>query len=1018
MRLFILAPEIIFKARVNAASFAYPLDSVAFDGVTLGTHSVINMGETILFGSTEGADDLGRQRVRLFPTSNTLYFGRSSQGTRDGECDLSDNCYISILRDHRVWSKTPHIADDGTIYKDSSIAYTDENEVPPPVANAGPGFCGTIDAGTGLITVTFSAADSFVTADGAAIASYLWNVGDGTITVGTSASSTITATFPAGFRWIQLRVADDNANYHDTFVPVFARDPDDDDSISSFMIESHRITQTGQELSLRVRESIPASTYVDGTLVMLWEDEASGPTDRDHMVFIGWIQDERAAIEAQATGTLKDVILNCVDVAGRLKALPGFPTILENKATPAKWTEYLAPNMDTYMHHILQWHSTALDVADWTWSGTGSTYAFKILSSDGQSLFDQVNRRAGALIPPYMLTTNTKGQMAVLPDPMLQPVADRTSTVQATLDAGDYSDIDYDYTRPPRVHWLRANSIIASGSAVSTAFAIAPGTAPGQGENAVDSGEHLCVNQAALNAYAGNLYARLNARQGRFRVVLAAGDRQGIEPAALEWVRLTIPSTVAAQRGLTFTNERFLCEQIDARYQSTRTALIKTYTLTLERETSGTAATTVTVPAATPVDTGDWNTPPAAEPAFDYGLDGGNQLAAIERTGNIYTTNNFLAATPTWVQNTSAASAVGGVTVHGFVVDPFSPGYRGTGTEIRGYVISNTRVYRLNDIFGTPSYTSLYVFNESIATALETGAIAASFGRFFPDEADNPWIMAVQHHVNAGSGQNGVYLVYSLDAGATWSSEIRPSTFVQTVGLNQGVVRPAVYLSPKTPGLAYVGSFSATGTTATGAMYRSTDWGATWSLVTDLDIDQGDGLGHCYHVPWPTNANEDVVYYGYRDRISAQFKYRLHRTQGGVSTDISPLDGGKYFGPLRNTFGVRTFDNDRRYVLLAGIANDSDNVEPGGAGTDAVAAVFFSEDYGDTWTRLTSVVACGGNDSFAYQCAFGASTPDIMYIWGNDGYLAYSSNRGVSFTAKEPPGATDILMGICGGPSA
>jgi len=1017
LRLFLLQPTVAFAARANQASFTYPIGEVQYDTVTTGSFSNILPNMTVYFGSSAGASDLGVSRVRKLADSDTLFFGRSSQGVRYGEVDLADNCYITVLYDWRVWPKIPYIDSDGVRSMDSDLDFATYGADSPPVANAGSAFAGTVNSGTSLITVAFSATASFTTEPGATIASYAWLVRDGSITVGTSSSSSITATFPAGFRWVTLGIIDSNGQSHYTHVPVLAIAANGSPCISNFTIERHSIGIEGQELTVRIRESIPASTYPDNTLCLIVDGEPASASDRTNVLFQGWAEQEPTEIEASPTATLRDVALNLVDVAGRMKNLPGFSQVLENVASPTKWGEMASPNADRLIHFLIQWQSTALDLADFTWSGTTTTYPFKILSSEGASLWEQVARKAQSLVPEYRLTCNTRGQLRVIVDPMLQPTADRTSTVQVTLDAGDYADLRYTQQRHPRTHWLRASAIVANASTVSAVFAIAPGEAPGIGEADSTDGENLVVSQAALNAYAGHKYARLNAPQGLFSLALAAGSTQGIQPADLTWVRLTLPASVAAQRGLTLTNERGLVHDIDVRYQSTRAALLRTVTLRWERETSGTSAITVTVPVADPVDTGDWNVPPAADPAFDSGLDGGNTLAAISRNGTIYTTSNFLSNPPTWATNSSAASATGGITLHGFVVDPFSPGYRGTGSAIRAFVISNTQIWRLDDIFGTPSYTSLYTFSNNISSAGEAGAIAASFGRFQPTEADNPWIMAVQSRFTGTAGDNGVYLVYSQDAGATWSSEIRPSTFTQNLSTGAGIMRPAVYLSPKTPGLAYVGSFSASGAPPTGAMYRSTDWGATWSLVTDLDIDQGDGLGHCYHVPWPTNASEDLVYYGYRDRTSSQLKYRLYRTQAGVTTDVSPLDNGVYYGPLRNNFGVRTHDNDRRYVLLAGIANDSDNIEPTTAGTDAVAAVFFSDDYGDTWTRVTSVVAATANANFAYQCAFGASTPDVQYIWGNDSYLAYSSDRGATFTTKEPGGTVE-LIGICGGPTA
>src|SRR5690606_6167072 len=99
---------------------------------------------------------------------------------------------------------------------------------PAPKANAGIAYAGTINPSTGTITVSFDASDSYqfdpaLSSNLSAINAYEWDVADGTITSGTATSAQITATFPAGFRYVRLKVTADNGIWAYMEVPVFAR---------------------------------------------------------------------------------------------------------------------------------------------------------------------------------------------------------------------------------------------------------------------------------------------------------------------------------------------------------------------------------------------------------------------------------------------------------------------------------------------------------------------------------------------------------------------------------------------------------------------------------------------------------------------------------------------------------------------------------------------------------------------------------------------------------------------------
>jgi hypothetical protein len=605
-RLFLHQPVVIFRARVNDATPTYPADEITFDTVTVGAYGDIKIGMTVLVGSADGLDDYGRQRVRRVALSTKIPVGRSSEGTRDGELTLTDNAYITVLNEYRVWSKIPYIDPaTGEIFKDSDLEGSTDVMWPPPKANAGGAFAGTIDSVTGLMTVTFDSDGSFQFDPALSSAlsvppTFLWDVADGTITVGTSASATITATFPAGFRYVSLRVTSDDSQHHTVRVPVYARDPDNDTSIAAFQVAGRRLTMHGHELSIRFLSDIPRTTYPDGCLAMLWDDELEGnPALRSQMLFTGWHQRDEVGIQAQRTATLKDTTLHFVDVLGRLKTLPGFPQQVEYVASPNSWTETRYPNVFYYLWHLLQWHSTALDVADLVLgTQTLNNFSFKTWGSDAGNLFDQVNRLANNITPDHHLTCNKLGQMMLVVDQMLKLVADRSAVIRDTIEDNDWLEIRYGYERSPRVYQLRTFAIDSDSSTITVLHSMAPGLAEGQGLQYIETNERIADSQFDLNYVEGNRYARMNARYGLFTIVVPLERVSAInDPAYFGWVRLTVNSANQPQRTLPFTNQRGLVHEINIAYDYQRTGIVRTATLTWEMETSGPPAVTLELEA-------------------------------------------------------------------------------------------------------------------------------------------------------------------------------------------------------------------------------------------------------------------------------------------------------------------------------------------------------------------------------------------------------------------------------------
>ncbi len=842
LHLYFHTPVPIFKARVNMPVPTYPANSLDFDGVTLGVYGDVLPGMTLILGTTDGADDLGRVRVKSSESDN-IRISRSSKGTEDGTVAIQDNAYITVLDDYRVWAKLPYFdLDNGVDFKDGNLAPGDNNTNIPPVSNCGPGFAGFTDT---VMTVQFPRGgvnSSYAMADATTISTFLWDVGDGTITVGTSASAVITATFPPGFRWVSLTVTDSNGKTHISRCPVLAVDPDDDVTYRGIS-GNQRLQINGQTLEIDLPANLPRVDYPDGTLVMFWWDEAASPGDRDHMKFIGWIDKENYSVGRNKTGLLKKATITCLDVSGRLNILPGFPQALERDVGEdiGQWSYMPDLDMNKSLHYLLHWHSTALELADFILPANGDDYNAMRIDASGATLFQQVDSQAQKMVPDHLLTCNSQGQLQVRRNWMYDDVGERP-TADPIITEGFWNDLSFEYNRHPRVHVLRSGAVLASeaydeNEEIPLAFCVAPGVAEafGQGTTEQIENEGLALTQIELNRCEGHRYALLNSRYGEFKL----SDPSGVsfwdyEPALMNRVQLQVSATMAMQRSLDFTAKNGLVKSVEVSYSSSNRGTLVTASLTMQMEDSGYPAKTYIPEDVEPVE----YVPPA--PGFDYpdyGLvDGASQVAGVDSFGIINRTSDFQSTTPTWDSvYLDHAEAVEPQLLQCFVVDPFSPGYITTpGGAINGWAVNLHGIWRLTDLFGTtPGAELQHSFAVTDAMYDGTYAIAASFGTYF--ETDNPWIV-VTAHVNRAGGtvdfDDGVWAIHSEDAGATWSSAVRISPIANSGTTYATVQRPTVWTSPRTAGYAI--SFAYTTTTVVEGYYTD-DWGDTWYKLTDED---------------------------------------------------------------------------------------------------------------------------------------------------------------------------------------
>lgn len=418
---------VIYTARINNSEFLYPLAQLPIDGGS-GTVGDIEIGMTVLISHTNDASAaFFRGRVRVAPViaagAGQLYINET------GDLGFADNDYIFILDDFAVMEKLPRDS-GGYPVPDWNQSF---RQLLPMIYNLRSAYADWISGST--LTLSFAPTVAAATS-GASISTYSWDVADGTITVGSSSTKDITATFPAGFRWVKFTATDSGGRTATRRFPVWAHS-------AAFLpvILSFSDLRTDQEIPTNILEgtaggydaTVQAVDDVDGildnTLVVAWVDQYFNGTAADigssgNIRFVGRFRAETN--DTGYEGGQRNAIgaFEFEGVLSQLSRLRFPPVRISSVASPTQFNEVKDLTIWRAIHLVLSEYSTFLELHSLKFDSTSDDFLYPELNTQGGDLLNTVADLAQSI--DAVLQDNQAGMCEVVRRLAMLPSADRS----------------------------------------------------------------------------------------------------------------------------------------------------------------------------------------------------------------------------------------------------------------------------------------------------------------------------------------------------------------------------------------------------------------------------------------------------------------------------------------------------------------------------------------------------------------------------------------------------------------
>lgn len=499
-----LLPETAVQTSVITSTHS----SGSYASVTLAdtASADIKVGHTVIVEKQSttfsGYIQLYITRVRKAPSGTTLYIAEEFWPI------FQETTYrVRIIDDFRIQPKLARES-GGTYYKDYDTTF---HVMRPIITGLQSAYAGFISGSN--LTLSFDAVGVPVE-KGAAISTYLWDVDDGTITVGSTSTASITATFPAGFRWVSLTVTDDNSQTVTRRIPVWAHNTTTEAPVIA--IEGVQITrdmESGDSARLTVLGD--RTDYTEARLCVLWRREWYGGTESNivsNIDFIGRVGQSEIGFGGNPEhGVLVDdtpVLLEGISQQlGRVVA--PIITTTNVSTTATAWDDIEDNTLYRALVHILNEHSTFLELHDFSISriydqfSTIADFKMQFWATEQGSMLNAVNS-IGYSISNAALEIAPTGEAKLTPH---RGIYDVFQYKNLDFTETDVIDVTMDIDWSPKKAKAEGSAGSYNSGVTDVAIASVPESAPSSGGDIITLDKQVFNSNTTLSS---QLQLRLN----------------------------------------------------------------------------------------------------------------------------------------------------------------------------------------------------------------------------------------------------------------------------------------------------------------------------------------------------------------------------------------------------------------------------------------------------------------------------------------------------------------------------
>ena len=769
IRLNIFNPDIVATATIDNTPSENPASSLTVTGDISNT----KVGQRFIIRDSNG-DIVAHGTLRKATSGQTLYISPVSIGdsgyvsTIKRAITASDT--ITIYKDRPLWGDYSRIV-NGSFRKKWDIAYTDENEDTPPIANAGTSQSARISVGdSATFTLPRLGTNTSIVFGSKTISSYLWTLPTGvSLEAGYATSdSVVEVSATQGQHIISLTVTDSNGKTHTAYTYLFVSDGTNyTDLNESYTVTINSDTQdlNGRSIQFAITGTNIDNTIYPGAYVHLQHDSiydgSNLTTGVDVDIFVGYVTE----YQYSHNGDYGQASITAVSPYMYLQRVFMPAQLITEVSNPSNWTEV---NSDiSNPQGALQynrWQCQNLFSMHDIDTGAITTPRKYSYEYNGKTIASGLDVAASAILGN--IGSASDGTLVLRRNPNYLDNATRNAiSIGMTFSADDILP-PLEYNRSVLVPYsdIRAGAFAYSGGGASgvKAWYGVKRWSQGAGETilpdftvdatngkttVLETVGHLAADLQSPDTISINLNRNINI----------------IDPVYMIWFRLNLSSDYDPS-GNGWNNTRFIAQRVNRNWDNENQTL--SIQVTLKEETFGQQADEWIIGSGATVVSGGWVT----ELGIDYTPSNDdfsilpNVAIANDTNGNLAITQNFTDSSPIWTSLDDLFLGHVCDVCYDYNSAFFTSGYD-LSEPLSIYVVSadstTLSIYRLYDIkasnFEAELLTS-YTMNDS--STLTSARIACS-------STTTTLVVSAWHD------QTGVLFGRSLDGGDSWTSATR-----------------------------------------------------------------------------------------------------------------------------------------------------------------------------------------------------------------------------------------------------